>query len=501
VTIDEDQAYSFQAQDYVYNDNDGDPFSGIQITSVSTKGELKYSGSAVSAGTICLDVTNLVYTPETNESGSPYATYQFKVKDSQGAFSSSSYTMTINVKAGNDAPTSNDAEITINEDETYSFVKNDFPFDDIDGDKFAGIRLVTLETAGELKYNGDDAETDIDYADVSKLEYTPAHNETGSPYANFNFKVIDSKGYYSQAYYAMHINVIEKNDPPEFAAKLPDTTVNENDHISWNYEVNDPEGDTLYFGLAGLEVLEGDNNPGGNISQGMQLDSLSGTFEWTVDYNSTGQYQIVISVTDGYSTVYDTTIITVNNINRLPEFIQSLPDTTIDNDTDLTFTYLAEDADEEELSYGLVNSIDGVDISEQGELLWQIPEQPAAEYEIVVYVTDNIDTVETSALITVNNVTALSAGNMIPDKYTLSQSYPNPFNPTTTIKYGLPEESDVRISVYDISGNLIETLISEHQSAGYHTTTWNASNMPTGVYFYKIRAGSFSAVKKCILLK
>jgi hypothetical protein len=83
----------------------------------------------------------------------------------------------------------------------------------------------------------------------------------------------------------------------------------------------------------------------------------------------------------------------------------------------------------------------------------------------------------------------------------LYQNYPNPFNPSTTIKYGLPKGSHVRISIYNLNGELIKTLIDNHKSAGYHKSTWNARDVPTGVYFYQIKADKFTDVKKCILIK
>ena len=88
-----------------------------------------------------------------------------------------------------------------------------------------------------------------------------------------------------------------------------------------------------------------------------------------------------------------------------------------------------------------------------------------------------------------------------PKSFQLYQNYPNHFNPTTTIKYQLSDASDVKISIYNLNGELIETIVNDHKTAGYHTTTWNATGAPTGVYFYKIKAGNFTDVKKCILMK
>jgi hypothetical protein len=90
---------------------------------------------------------------------------------------------------------------------------------------------------------------------------------------------------------------------------------------------------------------------------------------------------------------------------------------------------------------------------------------------------------------------------IIPSGYSLSQNYPNPFNPVTTINYQLITDSDVNLSVYDLSGKLVEILINEYVPTGYHTVEWDASNQPSGVYLYQIQAGDFTDIKKCILLK
>ncbi len=85
--------------------------------------------------------------------------------------------------------------------------------------------------------------------------------------------------------------------------------------------------------------------------------------------------------------------------------------------------------------------------------------------------------------------------------YSLDQNYPNPFNPSTSISYSIPENSTVVIKVFDILGNEIETVVNEEKPAGNYELTWNAAGLPSGVYFYQLRAGSYSAVKKMILLR
>jgi len=91
--------------------------------------------------------------------------------------------------------------------------------------------------------------------------------------------------------------------------------------------------------------------------------------------------------------------------------------------------------------------------------------------------------------------------NCIPDKYFLYCNFPNPFNPTTSISYDIPEKSNVKITILDISGRVVENLVDKTQEPGHYQISWDASGHPVGVYLYRITAGQFTDVKKCILLK
>ena len=89
----------------------------------------------------------------------------------------------------------------------------------------------------------------------------------------------------------------------------------------------------------------------------------------------------------------------------------------------------------------------------------------------------------------------------IPKKYTLADNYPNPFNATTRINYKLAEDSKVNISIFNISGQYITTLVNGFKGEGNYSVTWNAAKYSSGIYFYKMVAGSFIETKKMLLLK
>jgi hypothetical protein len=91
--------------------------------------------------------------------------------------------------------------------------------------------------------------------------------------------------------------------------------------------------------------------------------------------------------------------------------------------------------------------------------------------------------------------------NHNPENYELYQNYPNPFNPTTTIRFTIPHSLHVTLKVYDILGKEIATLVDEEKNPGSYEAKFDASNLPSGVYFYRIRAGEFNQTKKMVLMK
>jgi 1,4-alpha-glucan branching enzyme len=96
--------------------------------------------------------------------------------------------------------------------------------------------------------------------------------------------------------------------------------------------------------------------------------------------------------------------------------------------------------------------------------------------------------------------TSIETDNM-PKNYALDQNYPNPFNPSTTINYALPKSEKVTITVFNMIGQKVATLINKKQEAGFHSVNFEASNLASGMYIYRIKAGSFSQIKKLTLIK
>jgi len=98
-------------------------------------------------------------------------------------------------------------------------------------------------------------------------------------------------------------------------------------------------------------------------------------------------------------------------------------------------------------------------------------------------------------------------GEGTPDNYVIEQNFPNPFNPTTVIRYGLPYQSNVKLEIYDITGKLVQTILNNEQNAGYYQADITLNNKASGIYFYVLEAkqingeGKFRETKKMLLVK
>ncbi|UCH62148.1 MAG: carboxypeptidase regulatory-like domain-containing protein [Fidelibacterota bacterium] len=129
------------------------------------------------------------------------------------------------------------------------------------------------------------------------------------------------------------------------------------------------------------------------------------------------------------------------------------------------------------------------------------------DYHYAVKAVDaNGNESDLSAEVSISTI-AVADGQSIPDAYALGANYPNPFNPSTTITYQLPEAGHVNLQVYDLTGKVVNTLVGEYQPAGYHQVLWNGKDhkgapMATGVYFYRIVAGKgYAETRKMVLMK
>ncbi|MFH1734960.1 MAG: C25 family cysteine peptidase [bacterium] len=147
---------------------------------------------------------------------------------------------------------------------------------------------------------------------------------------------------------------------------------------------------------------------------------------------------------------------------------------------------------------------------------------PAGEYEYVGYIgTYNTTILDSSSFSFTKSGADLSGGNVgdwsnygepleedaditlapIPDRFSMAPAYPNPFNPTTTLSFALPEAARVTLDVFDISGRTVATLVDGYRDAGYHDVTFDATGLASGIYFYRLQSASITEIGKMILMK
>jgi len=244
--------------------------------------------------------------------------------------------------------------------------------------------------------------------------------------------------------------------------------------------------------------------------------------------NNTGSYQWQINVT-AFS---DNCLIKVSDISNseifdISENVFSIAPCTITVQSpnggevwpigsNQEITWSDENVDYVKIEYSIDNGVNWSvirhSISSAGSYMWVVNSpEPSTECLIRICNRDhnNIFDISDSVFVISGSTGILELfGESIPTEFDLMQNFPNPFNPVTKIYYALPEVSNVEIKLYDVLGKELQTLVKEIKEAGYHKIIFDASNLPSGIYFYKLQAvptgrqaGSFVKTNKMILLK
>jgi len=143
-----------------------------------------------------------------------------------------------------------------------------------------------------------------------------------------------------------------------------------------------------------------------------------------------------------------------------------------------------------------------VDVTSSDPVVTHAYEEPG-EFDVTLKIEDEDgETADTTRTVFVDSVdTGSETESDLPEAFALKQNYPNPFNPVTVIRYQLPEAGNVRLEVFDIMGRRVETLVEEQKQPGYYEVTFDASDLSSGTYIYRIETGDFSDTMKMLFVK
>ena len=460
----------------------------------STSSEISWSSGSNSELSVAIDGNRVatVTIPNAEWNGSEIIT--FTATDPEGVSGSDDAIFT--VTGVNDAPVVNDiqdqtideggslAAINLdnfvtdidNEDEeiTWSFIGNDKLSIEVNANRVATVTIPNAEWNGSetITFTATDPEGASGSDDVV---FTVTNVNDGPIVSNIANQTIDEGGNFTTIQLDNYVTDID----------------NEDSEISWSFSGNDalsievdanrvatiltPNGD--WFGNETISFTAKDP---GNVSDSKDV-------KFTV--NNVNDPPVISGVPELIEFVSDTsfTIDIFEFISDVETAIDSLLCEFSINSDSILFSY--------DDGTGVLTLSAELQFGGEGDLIWSVNDS-----EAIVKDTIQIE-VEKAIIIGVDDKI------IIPDEYVLHQNYPNPFNPTTMIKYGLPEQSNIKLEIFNMLGQSVGLLINDNKSAGYYETTWDASYLPSGLYLVSLRAEglntkkSFVQVKKALLLK
>ena len=321
-------------------------------------------------------------------------------------------------------PTGGNKTLTVLEDGTHTFAASDFTFSDGDGHTFAGIIVVSVETAGDLEYNGSDVTAGQTITDVTLLTFAPASNSNGNNYASFTHRVTDSNGENSDAGspYTTTFNVTAVNDAPTVSS-APTVTSNEDTEYAFStsdFNYTDIESSSLDHiqitslesaGTLYLDANDNDTNDSEDVTGDQDITAAnisSGHLRFAPASNANGAAYATFAykVNDGtaYASSASTMTIDITAVNDAP-VLAAIGNLSTDEDTPKVITVSATDVENDNLSYSVSSSSANISASMIGTTLTMTPATNwSGSVNITVTVTDGSESDSQNITVTVNAV-------------------------------------------------------------------------------------------------
>jgi hypothetical protein len=309
------------------------------------------------------------------------------------------------------------------------------------------------------------------------------------------------------------------NSEPEIST-TQDLTINEDESSTVTLSATDADGDAITYSAV-------------SDTNAVTISVSTSTLTLTPNANWHGVANIKAYASDGYSkdsTSFKLTVTPVNDAPTAFEWVSSALDTINITKTNLADTYTLQwdastDVDGDSINYLVYakigvypaeeiydTTVTSVSITYQEILEGVFEGSPVngATVSLNVKATDGIDTVDVTGdnrVIYVNRYEYLSTeGEGVPVEFALHENYPNPFNPTTTLRFDLPEVSSITLTIYNMLGQKVRTFNMQSTPAGYHSVKWDATNdygdpVGAGVYLYQLQTKDFVKTRKMVLLK
>ena len=313
------------------------------------------------------------------------------------------------------------------------------------------------------------------------------------------------------------LTVSSVNDPPTIAP-VADVTMPEDGTASVFLNVRDIDSDDLIYNFYSTPPI-------------FEFTFIEDSLFISPALNWNGQANLTVFVSDGEDSDNTSLAITVTPVNDAPSEFELISPTVLDTfqiststDETIPFNWESSYDVDSDLTYKLIVTLDYPgNVYTQDYLNISDASTSISTYEYASFMTDfnltlwNIDyvvevsdeeftVISQAGEFVLNNTLLSTDSKIIPEVFALHQNYPNPFNPVTSLRYDLPEDGLVNITIYDMMGRIVKTLVNSSQTAGYKSISWNAANdrnesVSAGLYLYTIQAGEFRQTKKMVLLK